>query len=219
MELIQLLQKAPFFAGSTPGELQSLVSSSRILQFKEGQSIIQQEDRGTNFFLILEGKVKIVRYTEDGKEIILDTLSTGEHFGEMALLDGMSRSATVEALTAVKVLLIDRASFLRLLQQSPKTLENLLKELSRRLRQANQRIEELSTLELGERLKKIIVDIAKEEGEKSNDGYILKELPTHQNLADMVGASRARVSEAIGHLRKIKFIKKIKDSIFIPDVD
>lgn len=201
MEWIKFLQKSSLFSGIPREDLKKLAQRFKAIDFGEMDPIIQQEEHGTNFYLILNGKVKVVRYTEDGKEIILDTLSTGEYFGEMALLDGLSRSASVVPLTPVKVLAIDRPSFIRFLQQSPKALEYLLKELSLRLRQADCRIEDLSTLELAARLKRILEGIGSEEGQKSGDGYILKDLPTHQDLANMVGASRARVSETLAHLK------------------
>ncbi len=215
VEWILLLQKSSLFSGSPIEDLEKLVAHARIIDFKKEDPIIQQEEQGTSLFLILNGRAKVVRYTEDGKEIILDTLSVGEHFGEMALFDGLSRSASVVASTSVKVLVVDRPSFIRFLQQCPKTLEHLLKELSLRLRQADRRIEELSSLELAERLKKILADLGKDGGQSSKGGFILKELPTHQDLANMVGASRARVSETLAHLKRVGFIKKLKDSILI----
>ncbi len=215
IEWIPFLQKSSLFSGSPIEDLRKLAAHSRVVDFKKEDPIIQQEDDGANFFLILNGRVKVTRYTEDGKEIILDTLSEGDHFGEMALLDGRPRSASVTASTPVKVAIIDRASFIRFLQQCPTALEHLLKELSLRLRQADRRIEELSTLGLVERLKKILADIGKEEGQNSEEGFILNELPTHQELANMVGASRARVSEALAHLKRVRFIKELKNGIWV----
>lgn len=215
MEWIPFLQKSSLFSGGPIEDLEKLAAHSRIMDFEKGDLIIQQEDQGASFFLILSGRVKVIRYTEDGKEIILDTLSAGDHFGEMALLDGLPRSASVAASTSAKVLIIDRTSFIRFLQQCPKALEHLLKELSLRLRQADRRIEELSTLGLVERLKKILANLGKEEGQSSEEGFILKELPTHQDLANMVGASRARVSEALAHLKRVRFIKDLKSGIWI----
>ncbi|MFN3699113.1 MAG: Crp/Fnr family transcriptional regulator, partial [Dictyoglomus sp.] len=152
--------------------------------------IFQKDEIGNLFFLICSGRVKVILETEEGKEGILSILYPTEFFGEMSLLDGEPRSASIVALENTSVLLINRDDFLRLLYRHPEIALKILKTLSLRLRKANRQIETLMFLDAPGRIARTLIDIAEEKGIKREDGVFIDLEFTRQELGNLIGVSR-----------------------------
>ena len=156
--------------------------------------------------MILEGKVKVTGEGQDGKEVILSFLGTGEFFGELALVDDEPRSATVTAVEPTTVLILHRTDFLSLLEENGQMMKKFMTILSKRLRHANDQIKSLALLDVLGRIAKLMLDMAEKEGVKLLDGSVVFRRPTHQEIASMVGTSRETVSRMIGELNKNRYI-------------
>jgi len=125
-------------------------------QAEAGSVIVSQEDAGDALFVIAKGKVKIVLYGENGREIILSIMKAGDFFGEMSLLDRQPRSANVVALEDSELLCLDREAFQTHLAAHPTTALGILAEMSRRLRHADEVIGNLALLDVYARVARII---------------------------------------------------------------
>ena len=136
-------------------------------------------------------------YGETGREIILSILHAGDFFGEMALLDRQPRSANVVALENSELLGLDREAFQTHLTAHPITAMAILAEMSRRLRHADEVIGNLALLDVYGRVARVIRDLAQEEGEPADGGLLIKERPTQQEIAGLIGTSRETVSRAL----------------------
>jgi len=110
--------------------------------FADGEVIIKEGERATCMYVIQSGQVEIVR-THEGQEVRLAVLGEGDLFGEMALFEGDERSATVRVLGNVRVLTVDKSSFIRKVQSDPSMAFRLLKKLSRRIRDLNEELVQL----------------------------------------------------------------------------
>jgi CRP/FNR family transcriptional regulator/CRP/FNR family cyclic AMP-dependent transcriptional regulator len=135
----------------------------------------------------------------DGRETILSFLERGDFFGEMSLIDGEPRSASVRTVTDAQLLIIHRESFLRLIRQSPEIAMGLLSEMSKRLRKANRQIGSLSTMSVSGRVAGTLLNLMEERGIRIHtDGgkmvTVIHNRPTQQQLADMSGTTRETVS-------------------------
>jgi CRP-like cAMP-binding protein len=138
----------------------------------------------------------------EGKEIILSLLGPGDFFGEMALLDDEPRSATVVATEPLDLVTIWRSDFLQILSENFTIAKKVLAEISRRLRNASNRIESLATMDVYGRLARFFLDLAKESGKVLDNGYVAVTRPTHQSIANMIGTSRETVSRLIHDLMR-----------------
>lgn len=127
--MIELLGKVDLFQGLAERDLRKVLSTSDVEEFPEGLEIVTQDSPGGLFFLVVEGQVDVL---VDGQ--VQAILGEGEYFGEMSLLDGEPRSASVRARTPVKVLSMWRPNFRPLLHEHPSIAEHLLVVLSKRLR-------------------------------------------------------------------------------------
>lgn len=131
----EFLARVPLFANCTPEEVSAIDAVAREHAFEPGQIIVNQGSAGQAFYLILAGRVEIVR---DGGS--LGTFGPGDFFGEMSLLDAAPRSATIRALEPTTCLMLSGWDFRSVLERHPSIAIKLLEVLSRRLRVADERM-------------------------------------------------------------------------------
>ena len=120
----------------------------------------------------------------------------------MSLFDGGSRSATCIALEATAVLVLSREDLMRHIAAHPRTAMNLLGEMARRLRRADETIAQLALCDVNERLIHRLVGLAREEGASSAEGLVVRRRPTQQELANMIGSCRETISRAFNQLAR-----------------
>lgn len=132
---IQHLERVPLFSGLNENELHRIVEFSRIAEFPEGARVTQIGEPGDSFFVLIDGTVVVRTPISAAGE-----LHPGDFFGEMSLLDGEPRSATIVATTPVRLLVVDRSHFWRLLEEAPDLTSRILMTLSRRVRHLEQTI-------------------------------------------------------------------------------
>ena len=145
--------------------------------------------------------MKISRTGRDGRDVTVAVLAEGNFFGEMSLLDGQPRSASATALQATRLLVLDREHFQRHVLAQPRIVAKLLRELSKRLRAADQTIENLALGSVHDRLVHLLGHLGRRAPLKDGAGLIERS-PTHQELAEMVGSSRETVTRTLAAMEK-----------------
>jgi CRP/FNR family transcriptional regulator, cyclic AMP receptor protein len=201
-----LLRQTALFAAVPADRLAELAQLVRRRRFPRGATIFHKGDPGTGLYLLMTGQVKIVLPSETGEEAVLGVLEAGEAFGELALFDGLPRSATVVALQEAEVLLLRREDFLAFVARSPEVATALLGVLSRRLRATNELIEDVVFLDVPGRLAKRLLDLGTRYGKRTEEGIAIDLRLTQQELAAMVGTTRESVNKHLGWLRDQRLI-------------
>ena len=148
---------------------------------------------------------------------ILGILSEGDFFGEMSILDGQARSATVVAIDDADLLVIRRDDFLKMLKEYPQIAINLLKELAMRLRRADAQIKSLSLQDAAGKVASTILRLADDAGRIKHGMVEISELPLQQDLANMSGTSRETISRVIKSLCQEGYLKKEGGKLIILD--
>jgi CRP/FNR family transcriptional regulator, cyclic AMP receptor protein len=202
----ELLAHVGIFAGVTPDALKKLSLALKPLTFAKEAVIVGQADHGDALYIIESGRVKVVLYGESGREMILTIFKAGDVFGEMSLLDGQPRSANVIALQESRVLMLSREDFVKHLQESPSTALNILSEMSMRLRRADEIIGNLALLDVYGRVARVLIDMARRDGEDTDEGVMIKHRLTQQDLASMIGTSRETVSRVLSEFQRRGFL-------------
>lgn len=202
-EAMEFLRNVPIFTDINDDELTKIVRVGVRKKYKKGSIILLEEETGAALFVIISGKVKIVRADDDGREVILSILGESDFFGEMSILDGLARSASVVAITKTELFMIHRRDFLQLLEDVPTVAISLLKELTMRLRKADAQIKSLSLKDAAGRVATVILQLADDIGTIRKGCVEIDALPLQQDLANMAGTSRETISRMV-HL----FIKK-----------
>jgi CRP/FNR family transcriptional regulator, cyclic AMP receptor protein len=176
-------------------------------QFKKESIVLFENENANTLFVIVAGKVKISRISDEGKEVILTILNESDFFGEMGLLDGMSRSATVTAMEDTELFLIQRSEFLDLLHSYPEVAIALLQELTQRLRSADMKIKSLSLKDAEGKVATVILQIANDTGRIKQGTVEIEKLPYQHDLANMAGTSRETISRTLHTFAKKGFIE------------
>jgi CRP/FNR family cyclic AMP-dependent transcriptional regulator len=208
-------RKFTLFAELDERELASIAAVAKTRRYAKDDAVFHADEIGDVFYLIREGQVKVTMISPEGKEIILSILAAGDFFGEMALFDNEPRSATVIAIEPLEVVSIWRSDFLHILSENFSITQKVLGELSKRLRNASNRIESLATMDVYGRLARFFLDLARQSGKVLDNEYIAVIRPTHQAIANMIGTSRETVSRLIHDLMKQNLLLSEGKTIYL----
>ncbi len=216
---ISLLKFIPIFSELSENDFQKIARASSKQLYRKDNMILIEEEIGSTMFIILNGRVKISRISEDGREVILSILSEGDFFGEMSILDGETRSANVVTLEDSEILVIRREDFLQMLRDFPQIAINLLKELAHRLRRSDSQIKSLSLQNATGKVASTLLRIADDSGKIHLGQVEIPKLPPQQDLANMAGTSRETISRVIKSLSEKGYLKKIGSKLIIMDYE
>ena len=210
-----LFRKFALFAELDDRELGAIAAVAKSRHYAKDDVVFHADESGDVFCLIQSGQVKVTMISPEGKEIILSLLGPGDFFGEMSLLDNEPRSATVIATESLEIATIWRSEFLAILSENFAITKKVLAEISRRLRNASNRIESLATMDVYGRLARFFLDLAKKNGKVLDNEYVSVIRPTHQAIANMIGTSRETVSRLIHELMKQNLLLSEGKTIYL----
>jgi CRP/FNR family cyclic AMP-dependent transcriptional regulator len=197
---------APLFQSLPLSSIEDLTQRVSQRAVKPHKTIVSQAEPGDSMFIIQKGRVKVVIFGENGREVTLSILRAGDVFGEMSLFDGKTRSANVIAIEPTTLLCLHRDDLLRHIANHPRTSLNLLGQMASRLRRADDTIAQLALCDVNQRLVWQLVSLAREEGVQSSEGWMVRRRPTQQELANMIGSCRETISRAFNQLARDELI-------------
>ncbi len=199
MEKVEFLKSVPIFSELKDETLSQLSRTGSVQSFSKDSIILSEKEAGSALFIIISGKVKISRISEEDndKEVILALLNPSDFFGEMSLLDGLERSATATAMDDSKIFIIQRNDFLQLLNDNPDVSIALLQELTQRLRAAGMKIKALSLKDAEGKVATVLLQLADDVGKIKQGVVEIEKLPFQHELANMAGTSRETISRTL----------------------
>jgi CRP-like cAMP-binding protein len=192
----QFLSCQPLFEGISPSSLIGLVKASRLKSAPKGTFIFFQGDPADAAYMVWRGVIAIRLENPDGRELVINDMSIGNCFGELALLTGESRSTSAEALVDSEVLLIPRFAFMAALEQEPCLALRLLELTARRLQKSSKREEALAFHDAQQRLANQLLHLDELAKDK---GYLTL---SQDELATRVGLTRQTVATILGRWRR-----------------
>ncbi len=218
-EAIEFLKNALIFEELEEKDFARISACGVRKIYTKGEVILMEEESGSALFVIIYGEVKVVRVGEDGREVILGILGPSDIFGEMALLDGEARSASVIAMDNAELFVIHRKDFLSLLHEYPSIAISLLRHLTLRLRRADALIKSLSLKDAYHRVGYVLLQFADERGKIKQGRVEVDNLPVQQEIANMSGTTRETVSRTFSKMEKLKLINVNENGIVIQDYE
>lgn len=201
------LRRVPLFDALGSSEIEALAELAFTRRFNKGQLIILAAEAGDSLFIIRTGQVKVSLLHEDGREFILSLLGEGEFFGELALLDDRPRSANVVAVEETELIIVKRSDFHELVNRVPGIAVTMLEELAGRMRRTDEQVGGLALLNVYSRVAKTILRLASDSGVETDEGVLIEQRPTHQQLANMSGTTRETVTRALKQLEIEGYIR------------
>ncbi len=214
-----LLAKNILFCKLTENELNKLLKLSTESSYTQGQLIVQKGDAGDSLLAVLEGEVSISANSEDGKEIILNTIPQGEMFGEIACIDSVERSATATAVSHCTLLAINRNDFIPFLKTNPEIAIELLKALCLKLRDTSNRVETVGLLPVHIKLARFLLNASEKSGQKKANGLLLDWKKSQQVIGNEIGTSRESVNRLLNQWKKQKILLLGGQSLSITIID
>ncbi len=200
-ETIELLGRVPLFAELSEEELARVVAVAIPRSFPRGVRVFHEGDDSDACYVVRSGDLRVTREHSDGRAIALATLSAGDFFGELAMLDGGSRSASVETLSDSELLALPAVDMRRVISTHGDIAAKLIVALTRRLRETNERVARQSFQTVPSRVAGVLAQLIAEEAiPEDRDGITIR--MTQADLAQLAGTSRESVSRFLATLER-----------------
>jgi len=196
-----LLSRVPLFSELSQAELERIASVAVPRSFPKGVRVFHEGDSSDACYIVSEGDLRVTREHSDGRAIALATLGPGDIFGELAMLDGGTRSASVETITDSELLGLPASDVLRVIADHGDIAAKLIAALTRRLRETNERVSRQSFQTVPSRVAGVLSQlIAEETIPEAPQGVTVR--MTQADLAQLAGTSRESVSRFLATLER-----------------
>jgi CRP/FNR family cyclic AMP-dependent transcriptional regulator len=193
----KLVASIPLFAALGPEAHARLAELVRVRRYAMRQVVVWEGEAGGSLFLSLSGYFKATTAGSDGKEMLLSVMGPGEVFGELSVLDGQPRSASVVALESGELASIERPALFELMASSPGLAIGLIEVLAQRVRTLTKRYETISSQDVPQRLAQVLVSLAQKHGKPDGRHIRIPVRLSQQDLGSMVGATRESVNKQL----------------------
>ncbi len=220
MDTLTFLQNTDLFRGVSQAALKQILADVVERPFAQGDIIFRQGDPGRVLYLVKSGQVRIFINGLDGTETSVILLGRpGNIFGELAIIDGLPRSATAVSMEATVLLTINREAFRDHMRQNPLLALNFMQELSSKVRHNTRNIDTLTTMPVPQRLARQLMEMAQNYGQATQDGVFINTTLTQGQLATLIGATRESTNKALRDFRQREWILMENGRITILDPD
>ncbi|MEW6508854.1 MAG: Crp/Fnr family transcriptional regulator [Bacteroidota bacterium] len=214
---IEILQSFPLFSELSSQQLNNIASISKILNYKKNEIIFREGDPYKGFFILLKGSVKIYKISFKGKESILHLIKPSESFGDVPLFDGGSYPVTSETIVSSSLVFFPADSFKKLIRNNPIICFNMLIGFAKKMRRLTQKVEELSTKEVTNRLARYFLEEIKKAGTENLPEPFVKINLSKKNISSYLGTIPDTLSRVLKKLQDEKIIRISGKTIFVCD--
>jgi CRP-like cAMP-binding protein len=187
-------------------------------KYAAGETIFEEGEIGADMFVVTQGRVEIIKKVHNMEKVLL-TLSKGDFFGEMALLEGLPRSAAARAVEASELIIINGAAFEQLISHEPELAIRMLKKMSERLREADRQIGTLLFRDDTSRVVHALTMMAENRGEMSDSGLEIRLQTTERDISAAAGVTQPFVAQALQQLEMAKIIRVVGGTVHIQNPD
>jgi CRP/FNR family transcriptional regulator len=208
-----------YFASLTDEEATRLAREWSVRAIGAREFVIREGEEPAGFYLMREGKARILRTGPDGREQTFRIASAGDTFGEVPVIDRAPNPASVQTLEPSEVVLIPSESFIRAIRTHPEVAQRVLVHLARRLRLFTELVEQISLQTVQSRLARYVYQLAREEGVVADGSIVVPREITQQDLASVVGSVREVVSRTLKTMEEDGILTVHRHEIVVHDLD
>jgi CRP-like cAMP-binding protein len=213
------LRACPVFAGVPAREMAALAAVAREDTYRARDYVFTEGDQADWFCLIRSGRVKILRASRGGKEVVLELLGPGEPFGGVAVIERRPYPASAQAIETSVVLKIPREPIVALTERYPGVIREMALMIGRRLRAAHDSVRALAADPVEARLAAALLRLAERDGEPGPRGITLPYHLTRQSLADMTGTTVETTIRIVSRWQKDRLVHDEGGRLLLADPD
>jgi CRP/FNR family cyclic AMP-dependent transcriptional regulator len=202
------LRKIPLLAELSDEEIIRVKQDLRIRQYSKRDIVLQKGGHGDGLMFLLSGQLQVIDVTEDGRAIGLRMLAPGDFFGEIALINNSTRSASVVAMSDALAAFLPAATAMHLFSHSPSVAKHILKHLAEKIQRDSEFRSLLSINNTAKRIYTYLVLMQKNKDSEPGAPAVVENLPTHQDIANMINTSRETVTRALTALAQQGIVQK-----------
>ena len=209
-----LLSKIKLLENISDKELDILSANGSLLNFKSGEQIIDRNSENKDVLFVVSGSVRVVNYSNSGREIAFAKFTVGDFFGEISAIDGKPRSANVVSIEDCTLVSVRREVFINFLNNNSQVLFKILERFTEIIRVSDERIMDLSTLRAVQRvyvelLRRTDKDVA------APELWVIRPMPSHSLIASLAGTTRETVARVLSNLSDAKIVEKKSKALYI----
>ncbi|MDH5545149.1 MAG: Crp/Fnr family transcriptional regulator [Gammaproteobacteria bacterium] len=192
-----LIARSYLFNQVPEWQLKGLAQYAKVKSYKKREVVFRRGDLGTQMYFIVRGSVSLTTDSDEGKELTFGLLGPGDIFGEIAMLDGGERTATVKTIESSELLVIEKRDFVPFLEKNPKVAISLLSTIASRVRKADELCEDNFFKNLPNRLAKRFLGLADNYGRETETGVEIGMKLSQGDIGKLAGASRESINKQL----------------------
>ena len=203
LDRIQLLRGCSLFSEMSDDALARIANLAQSTSVRAREELFHKGDDGSQLYILVRGRMKVLASSADtGEDLVLNLMGPGEVVGELAILSGARRTATIEAVDVCELLMLDRRSLFEALSEDAASTLSLARVLAQRLERLSDNLADLKFAKLPQRLAKRLLDLAEVHGEEREDGVRIKLRLSQGEWGNVVGATRESINKQLGSWKK-----------------
>ena len=210
-----MLEEMPILSSLSQSDWEKVKHLFIEKHFGKDEYIFFEGDPSSWIGVVLEGRVKMIKHSENGKDVVLDLIAPGEMLGELAAFNGEPYPATAQAMEPTVVAIIHQDDYLRLLKQYPALALRMIEELGRRLREAQETIKSMAVERVERRIARILLKLAATTGLSSEEGIVIEMPLTRQDIAEMAGTTVETAIRTMSKFRKKGLVRTERGRVII----
>lgn len=220
--MVQVARSVPLFRALSEEDWETIAPLLHGHCHPKDGYLFFQGDSADALYIVWMGRVKLIRHTDNGRDVVLEVLGPGQLLGEMAVLDGRPYSMTAQAVEDVAVVAVAKRDFFSLLERYSKVSLAVISELSRRLRLSSEMVRSLAVDRVDQRIARTLLRLAELAGRPhpSRPGAILVDMPlTRQDIAEMTGTTVETAIRTMSRFRRQGLISTIRGRVLITNIE
>jgi CRP/FNR family cyclic AMP-dependent transcriptional regulator len=212
-----VLRRAGIFQGVDPADIEALSSEFEVFDAPRGTTLFNEGEPGDSLYIVLTGKVKLGKKSQDGRENLIAVMGPSDQFGELSLFDPGPRTATAVVVTDARLARLSKAALTQWITERPQIGLQLLRVVARRLRRTNTMLADLIFVDVPGRVAKQLLQLAQRFGSVDGGQLRVTHDLTQEELAQLVGASRETVNKALADFAQRGWLRLEGKSVVILD--
>jgi len=216
---LDVVRKAPLFAALDDDAAAALIRTMTQARYERGEVLFNEGDEGDRLYVIGEGKIKLGRTSDDGRENLFGILGPGEMFGELSVFDPGPRTTKATAVAESQLVGLGHDELHTFLHERPSVATTLLRALAQRVRRTNEALADLVFTDVPGRVAKALLDLGLRFGRPIEEGTLVAHDLTQEELAQLVGASRETVNKALADFVARGWIRLEARAVVLLDAD